>query len=170
MGLSSLRTAVAGVSGYAGGELARLLLRHPRLADTPPVFLGRLGEAEVPPVAVRQSRSRHATIRDRLVRGCECVPGQRWYRRQACSCTHTLMLGQHGSAENRPPCPSTTSPCLASSRLATNVLDQADRRRTADRGAHSGMVSGSGSNRSNGTPSGASERNRRMRSRASATA
>jgi N-acetyl-gamma-glutamyl-phosphate reductase len=43
--LTSLRTAVAGVSGYAGAELARLLLRHPRLASTPPLFLGREGEA-----------------------------------------------------------------------------------------------------------------------------
>jgi N-acetyl-gamma-glutamyl-phosphate reductase len=41
-----LRTAVAGVSGYAGGELVRLLLRHPRLAGTPPVLLGRPGAAE----------------------------------------------------------------------------------------------------------------------------
>jgi len=49
-GLTSLRTAVAGVSGYAGGELARLLLRHPRLADMPPIFVGRLGESETPPV------------------------------------------------------------------------------------------------------------------------
>jgi N-acetyl-gamma-glutamyl-phosphate reductase len=39
---TELRTAVAGVSGYAGGELARLLLNHPRLADTKPVFLGRM--------------------------------------------------------------------------------------------------------------------------------
>jgi N-acetyl-gamma-glutamyl-phosphate reductase len=45
----SVRTAVVGVSGYAGGELARLLLRHPQLAHTPPVFLGRLGEAEAQP-------------------------------------------------------------------------------------------------------------------------
>src|SRR6202051_1617564 len=37
-----LRTAIAGVSGYAGGELARLLLNHPRLAETKPVFLGRM--------------------------------------------------------------------------------------------------------------------------------
>lgn len=35
------RTAVAGVSGYAGGELARLLLGHPRLAAQAPLFLGR---------------------------------------------------------------------------------------------------------------------------------
>jgi len=49
-GLTSLRTAVAGVSGYAGGELARLLLRHPRLADTPPILVGRIGESETPPV------------------------------------------------------------------------------------------------------------------------
>jgi N-acetyl-gamma-glutamyl-phosphate reductase len=39
---TQLRTAIAGVSGYAGGELARLLLNHPRLADTKPVFLGRM--------------------------------------------------------------------------------------------------------------------------------
>jgi N-acetyl-gamma-glutamyl-phosphate reductase len=36
-----LRTAIAGVSGFAGGELARILLRHPRLTETPPVLVGR---------------------------------------------------------------------------------------------------------------------------------
>jgi N-acetyl-gamma-glutamyl-phosphate reductase len=39
------RTAIAGVSGYAGGELARLLLAHPRLNAATPTFLGRAGEA-----------------------------------------------------------------------------------------------------------------------------
>jgi len=43
------RIAVAGVSGYAGGELARLLLHHPALKGTQPIFLGRAGEAEVGP-------------------------------------------------------------------------------------------------------------------------
>ena len=43
------RIAVAGVSGYAGGELARLLLHHPALDGTKPIFLGRAGEAEVGP-------------------------------------------------------------------------------------------------------------------------
>lgn len=43
------RIAVAGVSGYAGGELARLLLHHPALEGTKPTFLGRAGEAEVGP-------------------------------------------------------------------------------------------------------------------------
>jgi len=38
------RVAVAGVSGYAGGELARLLLRHPAMDGTAPLFLGRAGE------------------------------------------------------------------------------------------------------------------------------
>jgi len=47
---SSLRTAIAGVSGFAGGELARLLLSHPRLAETPPLLLGRLGEPDTPPI------------------------------------------------------------------------------------------------------------------------
>ncbi len=32
-----------GVTGYSGAELARLLLGHPRLAGTPPLFLGREG-------------------------------------------------------------------------------------------------------------------------------
>jgi N-acetyl-gamma-glutamyl-phosphate reductase len=40
----TVRTAVAGVGGYAGGELARLLLNHPRLAGTRPVFLGRVAD------------------------------------------------------------------------------------------------------------------------------
>jgi N-acetyl-gamma-glutamyl-phosphate reductase len=43
------RTAIAGVSGYAGGELARLLLRHPRLKTAAPTFLSRAGEAEARP-------------------------------------------------------------------------------------------------------------------------
>ncbi|HZD78241.1 MAG TPA: N-acetyl-gamma-glutamyl-phosphate reductase [Acidobacteriaceae bacterium] len=37
--------AVFGVTGYAGAELARLLLGHPRLAGAPPLFLGREGSA-----------------------------------------------------------------------------------------------------------------------------
>jgi N-acetyl-gamma-glutamyl-phosphate reductase len=38
----ALQTAVVGVTGYAGAELARLLLHHPRLKGTPPVFAGRV--------------------------------------------------------------------------------------------------------------------------------
>jgi N-acetyl-gamma-glutamyl-phosphate reductase len=41
------RTAIAGVSGYAGGELARLLLRHPKLNGVTPTFFGRAGETEI---------------------------------------------------------------------------------------------------------------------------
>ena len=37
----SIQTAVAGVSGYAGMELARILLHHPALKSKPPVFVGR---------------------------------------------------------------------------------------------------------------------------------
>jgi N-acetyl-gamma-glutamyl-phosphate reductase len=39
-----LRTAIAGVTGYAGAELTRLLLTHPRLS-APPLLLGRAEEA-----------------------------------------------------------------------------------------------------------------------------
>jgi N-acetyl-gamma-glutamyl-phosphate reductase len=41
---TTVRTAVAGVGGYAGGELARLLLNHPRLTATKPLFLGRVAD------------------------------------------------------------------------------------------------------------------------------
>jgi N-acetyl-gamma-glutamyl-phosphate reductase len=41
-----VQTAVLGVTGYAGAELARLLLRHPRLKRTPPVFAGRMEEKD----------------------------------------------------------------------------------------------------------------------------
>jgi N-acetyl-gamma-glutamyl-phosphate reductase len=42
----TVQTAVVGVTGYAGAELARLLLRHPRLKGKPPVFAGRLDEKD----------------------------------------------------------------------------------------------------------------------------
>ena len=42
----SVQTAVVGVTGYAGAELARLLLHHPRLRNKPPVFAGRIDAAE----------------------------------------------------------------------------------------------------------------------------
>jgi N-acetyl-gamma-glutamyl-phosphate reductase len=49
---NGIRTAVAGVSGYAGAELARLLLHHPRLGDATPLFLGREGAAPEPLAAM----------------------------------------------------------------------------------------------------------------------
>jgi N-acetyl-gamma-glutamyl-phosphate reductase len=42
-----VQTAVIGVTGYAGAELARLLLHHPRLKGTPPVFAGRVDSGDV---------------------------------------------------------------------------------------------------------------------------
>jgi N-acetyl-gamma-glutamyl-phosphate reductase len=41
-----IQTAVVGVTGYAGAELAQLLLRHPRLHGKPPVFAGRVDEKD----------------------------------------------------------------------------------------------------------------------------
>jgi N-acetyl-gamma-glutamyl-phosphate reductase len=38
----AVQTAVVGVTGYAGAELARLLVRHPRLKGATPVFAGRV--------------------------------------------------------------------------------------------------------------------------------
>jgi len=42
----SVQTGVVGVTGYAGAELARLLVRHPRLKGNPPVFAGRVDAKE----------------------------------------------------------------------------------------------------------------------------
>jgi len=42
----SAQTAVVGVTGYAGAELARLLLHHPRLKGKTPVFAGRMDEKD----------------------------------------------------------------------------------------------------------------------------
>ncbi|MDR3741271.1 MAG: N-acetyl-gamma-glutamyl-phosphate reductase [Terracidiphilus sp.] len=42
----AVQTAIVGVTGYAGAELARLLLHHPRLKGTPPIFAGRLDEKD----------------------------------------------------------------------------------------------------------------------------
>ena len=41
-----VQTAIVGVTGYAGGELARLLLHHPQLKGTVPVFAGRVDEKD----------------------------------------------------------------------------------------------------------------------------
>ena len=38
---TGIQTAVLGVTGYAGMELARILMRHPGLAGRTPLFLGR---------------------------------------------------------------------------------------------------------------------------------
>ena len=42
----TVQSAIVGVTGYAGAELARLLLHHPRLKGTPPVFAGRVDEKD----------------------------------------------------------------------------------------------------------------------------
>ena len=39
---TAVQTAVVGVTGYAGAELARLLVRHPRLKGATPIFAGRM--------------------------------------------------------------------------------------------------------------------------------
>lgn len=44
-----VQTAVVGVTGYAGAELAKILLHHPKLKGQPPVFAGRVeGRESIP--------------------------------------------------------------------------------------------------------------------------
>jgi N-acetyl-gamma-glutamyl-phosphate reductase len=66
--------AVAGVSGYAGGELARLLLQHPRLSRAAPVFLGRAGEAEVGPSTYLDDLHPHLATATGAARSNEVFP------------------------------------------------------------------------------------------------
>ena len=42
----TVQTALVGVTGYSGAELARLLLHHPRLRNKTPVFAGRIDAGE----------------------------------------------------------------------------------------------------------------------------
>jgi N-acetyl-gamma-glutamyl-phosphate reductase len=59
---TTLRTAIVGVGGYAGGELARLLLSHPRLSVAAPLFLGRIAEeADLASVSLESLQPRLAT-------------------------------------------------------------------------------------------------------------
>lgn len=61
---ASPRVAVAGVSGYAGAELVRLLLHHPRLAIRP-TLLGRLGAPDsAPPQRLADLHPQLATAED----------------------------------------------------------------------------------------------------------
>jgi N-acetyl-gamma-glutamyl-phosphate reductase len=48
----AIQTAVMGVSGYAGMELVRLLLHHPRLKNKPPVLTGRSDADAIPLVSL----------------------------------------------------------------------------------------------------------------------
>ncbi len=57
------RVAVAGVTGYAGAELARLLLDHPQLQGAAPTFLGR---GEVVPLSALHPQLKSPEA-DRLV-------------------------------------------------------------------------------------------------------
>ena len=47
--IETMQTAVVGVGGYSGMELARLLLHHPKLKSKPPVFAGRSDAATESP-------------------------------------------------------------------------------------------------------------------------
>jgi N-acetyl-gamma-glutamyl-phosphate reductase len=42
----AVQTAVVGVTGYAGAELARLLIRHPRFKGIAPIFAGRVNQED----------------------------------------------------------------------------------------------------------------------------
>ncbi len=61
---STPQTAVIGVSGYAGAELARLLLHHPRLRGHAPVFFGRPEEGS--PANKKDARIRLTDLHPQL--------------------------------------------------------------------------------------------------------
>lgn len=67
--------AVFGVSGYAGAELARLLLHHPRLRGCAPIFFGRPAEENGASVALTDL---HPQLADNNGAGSVMVEPFRW--------------------------------------------------------------------------------------------
>jgi len=60
----AIQTAVVGVGGYAGMELARILLRHPQLKGVAPVFAGRPETATSPTAAPIPLTAIHPRLMD----------------------------------------------------------------------------------------------------------
>ncbi|MHB1856517.1 MAG: N-acetyl-gamma-glutamyl-phosphate reductase [Acidobacteriaceae bacterium] len=72
---SPYQTAVFGVSGYAGAELARLLLHHPRLRGHAPIFFGRPEEEKGARVALTDL---HPQLADNNGAGTRAVEPFHW--------------------------------------------------------------------------------------------
>ena len=62
----TIQTAVVGVTGYAGAELARLLLHHPRLKNHPPVFAGRVDAKDQAQLAGDDAHLRVCEVRHQM--------------------------------------------------------------------------------------------------------
>jgi N-acetyl-gamma-glutamyl-phosphate reductase len=73
----AVQTAVVGVSGYAGAELARLLVRHSRLAGMAPVFAGRVDARDEARGGVPLAEI-HPQLRDSYGTGSLLVQPFRW--------------------------------------------------------------------------------------------
>jgi len=82
------RTAVLGVSGYAGAELARLLLRHPRFAGSPPLFFGREGSAREPLTAMHPQLAGLSSVE-------HCVEPFSWERLDAAGVEMLFLATPH---------------------------------------------------------------------------
>ena len=95
MSTAKLQTAVMGATGYSGFELARLLVRHPKLAE--PLFLRREGEESSVPLdeSIRISRATALILSSRF-HGRRCAaPGS------AC-CSWPLRTNSRASWFPRP--------------------------------------------------------------------
>lgn len=75
--MSAVQTAVVGVTGYAGAELARLLVRHPRLKGKPPIFAGRVDAQDQARGGVPLEEI-HPQLRDSHGTGCLRVQPFSW--------------------------------------------------------------------------------------------
>ena len=74
---SPYQTAVFGVSGYAGAELARLLLHHPLLHGHAPIFFGRPDEEKGTPIPLTDL---HPQLADNNGAGILAVEPFHWDR------------------------------------------------------------------------------------------
>ncbi len=81
------QVAVLGVTGYSGMELARLLLAHPRLKGTPPLFLGRDERVSLTSI--------HPHLRDNYGSSALMVEPFSWELLQSRSVTVLLLATPH---------------------------------------------------------------------------
>jgi len=90
--LDTTQTAVVGVGGYSGMELARLLLHHPRLKANPPVFAGRSDAATQAPTPLTAI---HPKLMDNNGSGSLLVEPFSWELFESCNVEVLFLATPH---------------------------------------------------------------------------
>ncbi len=98
----AVQTAVLGVTGYAGAELARLLVRHPKLKGSPPVLVGRLDEKDLARGGVPLGEI-HPQLEDSLGTGILKLQQFTWELLEACGVGVLFLATPHESSRELAP-------------------------------------------------------------------